>query len=153
MTIQEIASGLRARKSGHGYMAKCPAHKDRTPSLHLTEKNGKILIHCFAGCEQHVVIQNLIDLGLWPRRERLPYPVYRHVRQLEQFIAQIDTEKERLLAVDGSDGSWILESLDRQAGIEPTIELRDWESADWQRWMDLCRTQGEARKELKKLLA
>lgn len=33
------------------WMAKCPAHEDKTPSLRITETNGgRLLIHCFAGC-------------------------------------------------------------------------------------------------------
>jgi hypothetical protein len=32
-------------------MALCPAHPDKTPSLHIdTGRDGHILVHCFAGC-------------------------------------------------------------------------------------------------------
>lgn len=31
-------------------MALCPAHADRNPSLSISEKDGKVLIHCMAGC-------------------------------------------------------------------------------------------------------
>jgi DNA-binding IscR family transcriptional regulator len=34
-------------------MALCPAHKDTNPSLKIIrDKNGVVLFHCFAGCEQ-----------------------------------------------------------------------------------------------------
>ncbi|WP_020561590.1 CHC2 zinc finger domain-containing protein [Methylosarcina fibrata] len=40
------------KRTGHGrYIARCPAHADKSPSLTITEKGGKILFHCFAGCE------------------------------------------------------------------------------------------------------
>lgn len=33
------------------YMACCPAHDDRSPSLSIKEcDDGRLLIHCFAGC-------------------------------------------------------------------------------------------------------
>jgi len=39
------------RKSRTGFIARCPAHEDRSPSLSIGEgDDGKILIHCFAGC-------------------------------------------------------------------------------------------------------
>lgn len=34
------------------YMACCPAHDDKSPSLAISEdRNGLILLKCFAGCE------------------------------------------------------------------------------------------------------
>ncbi len=33
------------------WIACCPAHDDRSPSLSVMDDNGKILIHCFGGCE------------------------------------------------------------------------------------------------------
>ena len=43
------------RKSGQGsYMAQCPAHDDKSPSLRITEgQDGRILVHCYAGCSVH----------------------------------------------------------------------------------------------------
>ena len=33
------------------WLARCPSHEDRSPSLSISETNdGTILIHCFAGC-------------------------------------------------------------------------------------------------------
>ncbi len=44
---------------------RCPAHADKKPSLHVTEKNGKVLVKCFAGCSQEAVIEALRQRGLW----------------------------------------------------------------------------------------
>ena len=38
----------KVRKSGNGYVACCPVHKDRNPSMTITEKDGKVLCHCFS---------------------------------------------------------------------------------------------------------
>ncbi len=35
----------------HRWIARCPAHHDRSPSLSITgADDGRVLIHCFAGC-------------------------------------------------------------------------------------------------------
>jgi hypothetical protein len=33
------------------WMAKCPAHEDRTPSLSVRLAGDRVLLYCFAGCE------------------------------------------------------------------------------------------------------
>ena len=33
------------------YKAICPAHDDRSPSLAIKDDEGKLLLHCFGGCE------------------------------------------------------------------------------------------------------
>jgi hypothetical protein len=33
------------------WIACCPAHDDKTPSMTVRDDNGKILIHCFAECD------------------------------------------------------------------------------------------------------
>lgn len=41
----------RVRKCGRGWVARCPAHDDHSPSLSLSEGvDNAVLIHCFAGC-------------------------------------------------------------------------------------------------------
>ena len=44
------------------WLACCPAHADKSPSLAIKQTDdGKILIHCFAGCS---VIEILSSIGL-----------------------------------------------------------------------------------------
>jgi hypothetical protein len=57
MTAEEIAERLRARRSGRGWMARCPAHEDRSASLSIGEgRDGRALFHCFAGCTAESVL-------------------------------------------------------------------------------------------------
>jgi hypothetical protein len=66
MTAREIAQALGGHRAGNCWLAPCPAHDDRKPSLAISEtRNGKPLVHCHAGCEQRHVIAALRDLGLW----------------------------------------------------------------------------------------
>ena len=41
------------------YIVKCPAHNDLKSSLAITEKNNKILMHCFAGCDNKEILNKL----------------------------------------------------------------------------------------------
>jgi len=57
----------KARKIGAGWACLCPAHDDHNPSLSITDADdGRVLVHCHAGCDQKAVISALQDRGLWP---------------------------------------------------------------------------------------
>ena len=42
-----------------GYNVLCPAHNDRNPSLSVSMNNGKILLHCKAGCPTPQILAKL----------------------------------------------------------------------------------------------
>ncbi|BCX88502.1 putative DNA primase/helicase [Methylomarinovum tepidoasis] len=47
----------KARRSKNGWIARCPAHLDKTPSLGVRElDDGRVLIHCFSGCDAADVV-------------------------------------------------------------------------------------------------
>ena len=62
MTLEELLSRLDNVKSAgeDSYTACCPAHDDRDPSLSVKrEEDGRILLHCHAGCEFEEVCEAL----------------------------------------------------------------------------------------------
>lgn len=42
----------KCKRTGNGtWLACCPAHEDRSPSMSVREvEDGRVLVHCFAGC-------------------------------------------------------------------------------------------------------
>lgn len=81
LSAETIARQLgAATKSGNNWSCRCPAHDDKRASLSIAEKDdGKLLVHCHAGCDQSLVINELKAHGLWPSAkpapESLPPPV------------------------------------------------------------------------------
>lgn len=57
MTTSQIARLFHAKRSGtykgrYAYQAKCPCHRDRMPSLSITEpEKGRSKVHCHAACD------------------------------------------------------------------------------------------------------
>jgi hypothetical protein len=53
MAVHDLLNNLKLVKQtgAHRWIACCPAHQDRRPSLTITEKDdGMVLIKCWAGC-------------------------------------------------------------------------------------------------------
>jgi hypothetical protein len=49
-----------ATRNGEKAMSFCPTHDDRTnPSLSLKAENGRLLLHCFAGCRPEDIVSEL----------------------------------------------------------------------------------------------
>jgi putative DNA primase/helicase len=57
MNLVEVLSRFRGvRRVGNGYMALCPAHADKSQSLSATERDGKVLLYCHAGCSLESIL-------------------------------------------------------------------------------------------------
>lgn len=66
MNGEAIAKALGGRKVGRAWMARCPAHEDREPSLSIADtEGGTVLVRCHAGCDQRDVIAALRSRGVW----------------------------------------------------------------------------------------
>jgi hypothetical protein len=61
MTALELLSrldGVRSRGTGR-WSARCPFHEDHSPSLSIGEGADRILLHCFALCENQDIVAAL----------------------------------------------------------------------------------------------
>lgn len=59
MSVNKILERLESHRktSENQWVAVCPSHRDRSPSLHVKQKeDGRILIHCKAGCGANEVL-------------------------------------------------------------------------------------------------
>jgi len=50
LELLSLLDGVRPRGIGK-WVARCPSHQDRNPSLSIGEEADRILLHCFALCE------------------------------------------------------------------------------------------------------
>lgn len=92
--LEKVLSCLdKVRSSGRNrWTACCPAHKDKSPSLAITEtSNGVVLLKCFAGCTAQQIVTaiglNMRDLfpGSAPARSGPSRKAVEH----EQMIYRI----------------------------------------------------------------
>lgn len=121
----------RVRRTGPGkWQACCPAHDDRGPSLSVTETDdGKVLVHCFAGCGVHEITAAVgMDIAdLFPPREssgkpmRRPFPAADVLRAIGHE-ALVVAAAARTMANEGqltvADLERVIEAASRiQAGV------------------------------------
>lgn len=86
------------RQTGAGqWVARCPAHSDRSPSLSIADKGNRLLMHCFAGCEPAEVaaaiglrLSDLFDAPLEPRAHDAPWHAgYRGARMAREMWREL----------------------------------------------------------------
>jgi hypothetical protein len=83
MNILDHLEGVRPN-GREKYMARCPAHSDKSPSLSIWLKDdGRILLKCFAGCETESVLS---AMGL-TFRDVMPERVGEFSRERPAFTA------------------------------------------------------------------
>jgi len=78
--------GYRVKYTGkNSYMAQCPCHEDKEPSLAVSEgEDGRVLLKCFAGCNTEDIVAELgLSMAdLFPPKER-PQPKQSKPKQNE----------------------------------------------------------------------
>src|ERR1035441_4245935 len=59
MTTEQVLGHLEhVKRAGPGkWMARCPAHEDRDPSLSISDAEGNTLLKCHAGCETGEIVK------------------------------------------------------------------------------------------------
>jgi len=73
--VANLVTRLNARRSGRGWIAKCPAHDDHEPSLSISEgADGRALVKCHAGCTLDAVLSALgmTQRDLFPAKNPQP---------------------------------------------------------------------------------
>lgn len=89
--IDTVLARIDAKQTGPGkWLAKCPAHDDRTASLGIKcAADGRVLIHCFAGCHVEQVIDalGLTFADLYPPKLVTPYSRSKSPRKPPKFSA------------------------------------------------------------------
>ena len=107
MTIDALLNRLDGiRETGHGkYVARCPAHDDKSPSLAIKDcGDGRVLLHCFAGCETEDVL-NAIGLtfsDVMPERIGGDHSYRPQSFDARQVLATLDHES-LVVAIIGAD--------------------------------------------------
>jgi hypothetical protein len=97
----------RVKQAGLGrWLAGCPAHKDRSPSLSIRQlDDGRVLVHDFGGCEIGDVLAavGLSVADLFP--ERLPQHSYRasHSQIPARDLLEIISEATSVVAIIAAD--------------------------------------------------
>ena len=116
----ERVTGYRPVKSGDGYKARCPCHADRNPSLSV-KMNGRLLLHCFAGCSYERIVAALDLTPERPAKRRELVATYRYrdaagveVRQKIRYAP-----KDFRIRHQDSAGQWVY-----QAGPGPAVLYR-----------------------------
>jgi hypothetical protein len=83
--IGDLLNKLEKVKGSKGrWVACCPAHVDRSPSLAITETDdGRILLKCFAGCSAQQVVEAVgMDLtDLFPNDNNLDRLKANHINK------------------------------------------------------------------------
>ena len=117
------------------FMARCPAHDDRGPSLSIGEGDkGSVLIHCFAGCSAEAVMNSvglelsdlfppdtLIDIRRGERRPSVDYKALCFHLRHEVYVLSIAAEKmqkgEKFTDDDRATLDRVIKSFERLANV------------------------------------
>lgn len=136
-----LARLVRVKSTGpDAWIASCPAHEDKRPSLSIRQVDDRTLIHCWAGCGAGDVVAAVgLELrDLFDRRHkdtyvaprRPPLPSSRElVALLEYDLAVVDCAAGKLSSVAGG-----FTPADRETLINAIADVR--------RILDVCHAHG-----------
>jgi hypothetical protein len=123
----------RVKQTGHGrWLARCPAHKDKSPSLSVRELgDGRTLVNCFAGCGTIDVLDSLgLEWGaLFPPGESRADSALVRSRIPVRDLLEIISEETSVVAIVAAD----------------MLEKRTISEVDWKRLAQASARIGRAR--------
>lgn len=132
-SLESLVSRLnKAKCSGADrWMAECPSHSDRTASLSIRGlHDGRILIHCFAGCDVGEILGaiGLTVNDLFPKRmpdaqpEARPFPATDVLRALafeSKIVSIVAADIVRGVVLDAKTKERVLLATQRiNAGLD-----------------------------------
>ena len=121
MIAEIISKALGARRVGSRWMACCPAHDDREPSLSISfGKNGKVLV-CHAGCDQSDALPTSSDLRF---SARLRHPSGKALVDSAKMILTMPRRRGRLKVL--GDVLTIGEGIETCFTAMPVTESAAW---------------------------
>lgn len=134
MSVDSFLSALdKVKRNGKGqWVACCPAHDDKSPSMTIAETDdGRVLVHCFSGCSVEEILGAVgmgFDVLYPPKPERQnpykpmakPFLAYSVVECLA-FEALLVVTAARLMAngetLDANDYQRLLLAAERMQGV------------------------------------
>lgn len=131
MNVEAVLARLQGvRPNGTGWLARCPAHEDRNPSLSVRDENERVLLHCFAGCTVEDICAALkIKLSdLFAKRREIQKPEPRIVREAQKRISGLRSrltpgDRERAVTVVLADETNLDAAIARALALAVEGEL------------------------------
>jgi hypothetical protein len=115
-----------AKPKGRGWVARCPAHNDRTPSLSIDQgDDGRALLHCHAGCTH-----DAIAAALGIERRELFADARESVAPQPRAPRLFATAKEGVEAYRATLGQESARWIYRDAAGQPVGIVLRWNLAD-----------------------
>jgi hypothetical protein len=137
--VDRVLSQLENIRQQNGYfMAHCPAHDDRDPSLSITEADdGRVLINCFSGCTFDEVVaamgleaRDFFDNGGErfdpPRNGATAQPLPKNLHShAEDTVAGADTTPDNSATVEGCTLNAYAEYVGLPVGFLQNLGLKE----------------------------
>lgn len=104
MSVDVLLNKLNGiKKTGaNRWLCKCPAHDDRSPSLSISldERNGNILMRCFAECDPYSILQAVgLDWdAVFPEKHEGDYKPKKNLIYASEAMQIIRFESQVVLA-------------------------------------------------------
>ena len=136
----------KVRRCRSGWMACCPAHEDRSPSLSIKVIYDRVLLHCFAGCSL-IAICGALSIrprDLFFKNDCTDYSTIRQ-RQQEQVQRKV-REKER----HRMNGLWIDARREAEGFLQECrgLDISGWSPGKLDRVMNsVCKALSVLREE------
>lgn len=126
--ILSCFDGVRPSGGADKWIARCPAHQDKSPSLTISLTDDKVLLHCFGGCSFNEVLEasGLKVQDLFPERDRTRDDVFRtrldayrrkqHAQSMKDrlLIAQAEADVARGIELTAADLTILRDAMARE---------------------------------------